>query len=836
MTAERHRVRLGLDHGRLRHHAGTSVNVAGGGDSLSVVVPAGTGTVFGDGLDHGRWVLRPPWPAPTPTTVRRPSPVSPRTTGPRAGTNTVTVNGTGFVSGSTTVDFGTAAGTSVNVAGGGASLSVVVPAGTGTVSVTVSTTAGGSSTPLADAYTYNGPPTVTSVTPNNGPQAGTNTVTVNGTGFVSGSTTVDFGTNAGTSVNVAGGGASLSVVVPAGTGTVFGDGLDHRPVGPRPPWPTPTPTTVRRRSPLSPRTTGPRAGTNTVTVNGTGFVSGSTTVDFGTNAGTSVNVAGGGASLSVVVPAGTGTVSVTVSTTGRWVLDPPGQRLHLQRAADRHLGQPGQRAPGPGPTLSTVNGTGFVSGSTTVDFGTNAGTSVNVAGGGDSLSVVVPAGTGTVSVTVSTTGRWVLRTHGPTPTPTTVRPTVTSVTPDNGPQSGTNTVTVNGTGFVSGSTTVDFGTNTGTSVNVAGGGASLSVVVPAGTGTVSVTVSTTGRWSPSTPLADAYTYNGPPTVTSVTPDNGPQSGTNTVTVNGTGFVSGSTTVDFGTTAGTSVNVAGGGASLSVVVPAGTGTVSVTVSTTGRWSSTPLADAYTYNASTTAGGAITVAKSTGLIGNYPDKISGSGWTHDTSVTLSECASTTYSASTCDTANPVSVTLGTGRYAGIFKNAVIHVAVGTIDTNGDTCGVAGATTCYVVVVGNTADTTSSGALSFTLPNFTLKKTTDVLGNYVDRVKAAGLPAGDTVVAQECDASVSVPGTVPSHCDSSTDISGTTGATGKVVFSPSTGVKLLVGVPTRTPPTERANSVDRVTSVSPIRTTQPSGSARVSRSRGSRECHAP
>ena len=149
-----------------------------------------------------------------------------------------------------------------------------------------------------------------------------------------------------------------------------------------------------------------------------------------------------------------------------------------------------------------------------------------------------------------------------------------------------------------GSTTVDFGTNAGTSVNVAGGGASLSVVVPAGTGTVFGDGLDHGRWVPRPPLADAYTYNGPPTVTSVTPDNGPQAGTNTVTVNGTGFVSGSTTVDFGTDPGTSVNVAGGGASLTVVVPAGTGTVFGDGLDHGRWRSTTLAGAYTYNAAPT----------------------------------------------------------------------------------------------------------------------------------------------------------------------------------------------------------------------------------------------
>ena len=62
------------------------------------------------------------------------------------------------------------------------------------------------------------------------------------------------------------------------------------------------------------------------------------------------------------------------------------------------------------------------------------------------------------------------------------------------------------------------------------------------------------------------------------------------------------------------------------------------------SSTPLANAYTYNGSVTAGGTVALAKSTALIGNYPEKVSGTGWAvnGDTTVTLNECASTTYSA--------------------------------------------------------------------------------------------------------------------------------------------------------------------------------------------------
>ena len=67
--------------------------------------------------------------------------------------------------------------------------------------------------------------------------------------------------------------------------------------------------------------------------------------------------------------------------------------------------------------------------------------------------------------------------------------------------------------------------------------------------------------------------------------------------------------------------------------------------------------------------------------------------------------------------------------------------------------------------------------------------MLGNYTDVVKAAGFPIGDTVVAQECDSSVVIPTSVATDCDSATQITGTAGAKGAVVFSP-TGVKLLVG----------------------------------------------
>ena len=275
-----------------------------------------------------------------------------------------------------------------------------------------------------------------------------------------------------------------------------------------------------------------------------------------------------------------------------------------------------------------------------------------------------------------------------------------------------------------------------------------------------------------------------PTVTSVAPNSGPTAGGTSVTITGTGFT-GAVAVGFGSNAATGV-VVNSDTSITATSPAGTGTVHVVVLTPGGLSATSSADDFTYVGA--AGGTVALKKSTSLIGNYPEQVSGTGWHGDTSVTLNECASTGYSAATCDAANQKSVTLGTGKLAGVFKGQVIDLAVGVIDTHGDTCGVAGSVPCYVVVVGNTGDSTASAALGFTLPHFATKATAKVIGNYPDPIKAGGFPIGDTIVAQECDSSVSVPSTVATNCDTTDALSMTAGATGGAIFSP--GLVLRVG----------------------------------------------
>ena len=247
------------------------------------------------------------------------------------------------------------------------------------------------------------------------------------------------------------------------------------------------------------------------------------------------------------------------------------------------------------------------------------------------------------------------------------------------------------------------------------------------------------------------------------------------------------------TAGDIYTIAGGSSNLLATLSGPTSILNAgggdLLFTDGSASSANL-DEFSGGPTSAPGGTVSVYKTTALIGNYGDKVSGTDWAGETTVSLNQCATTTYSAATCDAANKVSgVALGTGRAAGIFKSAVIDLAVGVIDSNGDTCGVANSTPCYVVVVGNTGDSTASGVLGFSLPSFTAKKTTDVLGNYVDSVKPVNFPIGDTVVAQECDASVSAPSNVATNCDSATQITGTSGMSGKVTFS-SSGVTLGVG----------------------------------------------
>lgn len=176
--------------------------------------------------------------------------------------------------------------------------------------------------------------------------------------------------------------------------------------------------------------------------------------------------------------------------------------------------------------------------------------------------------------------------------------------------------------------------------------------------------------------------------------------------------------------------------------------------------------------------VTLSKKTDVVGNYVEEVSGSAWQGDSSVSIYECASSTYSASTCGSTVSSSAVATTGKKAGQFKNVPFEVTAGTIDGNGDTCGLSSSPVCSIVVVGS-PDNTSSAVLSFTLPKVTISPSAVIEkankpGKAVG-IATAGFPVGDTVTAVECDTAFT-PGDT-GDCDTATLVQGTVNGKGEV-----------------------------------------------------------
>ncbi|MFI8854782.1 IPT/TIG domain-containing protein [Streptomyces sp. NPDC053499] len=130
--------------------------------------------------------------------------------GPLAGGNTITINGTGM-STATSVSFGGVTATPTVVSD--SQINVAVPAGAaaGPVGVSV-TTAGGTNNGLS--YTYIDDPTIATVNPTSGPTSGGTAVTITGTNLDSTDSVTFGGTAAPFSVINT---TTLSAVTPPGT-------------------------------------------------------------------------------------------------------------------------------------------------------------------------------------------------------------------------------------------------------------------------------------------------------------------------------------------------------------------------------------------------------------------------------------------------------------------------------------------------------------------------------------------------------------------------------------------------------------------------------------------
>ncbi|MBV9022698.1 MAG: IPT/TIG domain-containing protein [Streptomycetaceae bacterium] len=297
-------------------------------------------------------------------------------------------------------------------------------------------------------------------------------------------------------------------------------------------------------------------------MSGTGLA-GTTAVTFGSVAALSFTTVSS-TTVTAVAPSGTGTVSVTVTTAG----GTSNSIAYAYLPAPVVSGISPSRGPLSGGTTVTLTGSNLT-GATAVTFGSTPATSFTVVSA-TQITAVSPPSTAAGPATITVT------TPGGTSAPGTVyfyiaAPVLTCASPGQGPVSGTNTVTLTGSGLTT-TTAVTFGSTPATSFTVVSD-TQLTVIAPHGAaGTVQLTVTTAGGTSDPIP----YLYLPAPILTAISPGQGPVSGTNTITLTGSGLTT-TTAVIFGTVPAAFTVISD--SIITAVAPPGTaGPVNITVTT------------------------------------------------------------------------------------------------------------------------------------------------------------------------------------------------------------------------------------------------------------------
>jgi Bacterial Ig-like domain (group 3)/IPT/TIG domain len=171
-------------------------------------------------------------------------------------------------------------------------------------------------------------------------------------------------------------------------------------------------------------------------------------------------------------------------------------------------------------------------------------------------------------------------------------PHVTSISPNHGPATGGTSVDIHGSEFANGGTTVKFGSANASSVTFVDSTHIQAVSPPGDSGTVHVTAMT-GTGTSDTSSSDEFTYN--PVLTSVVPNNGPDTGGQSVTISGAGL-NGATAVSFGGTPAASFTPVNSSTVTAVTPAHAGGTVNLTVTTSGGGTSNAIS--YTFQFTTT----------------------------------------------------------------------------------------------------------------------------------------------------------------------------------------------------------------------------------------------
>jgi hypothetical protein len=245
-----------------------------------------------------------------------------------------------------------------------------------------------------------------------------------------------------------------------------------------------------------------------------------------------------------------------------------------------------------GGTIVVIKGKNLV-GATAVDFGLTPAATFTPKG--NVIVAVAPAeSVSTVDIAVTTS----LGTSAPNPPNDqfsyVTGPTIQSVTPRAGADTGGTNVTISGTDFGS-ATQVEFGSVSVPFTIRSSQAITLVTPGPEPVGTVAVSVATPDGATPPDRVA-VFTYaSRVPIVRTVGPPTGPIG--QLVTITGSRFAKKGSTVDFGSTPADSVTVKNG-RTITADAPAGSGTVDVTVTDAQGTSSTSLADEFTYTAPAT----------------------------------------------------------------------------------------------------------------------------------------------------------------------------------------------------------------------------------------------
>jgi hypothetical protein len=530
----------------------------------------------------------------------------------------ITVNGSGFVSGTGLAASFSGSGITVNSTTFKSSTEVVA-----NVTVSVSATAGARTVTvknpdegagsLAGGFTVDALPSIESISPTSGDKGGTQAVAIKGTGFASGAS-VTLGSNVKvSSVNVKSSTEITATVAvessaTAGTRTVTVTNLDGGSDTLEGAFTVNSAPTIES---VSPSSRGQGASNQTITVKGKNFLSGTGLAVTFSGTGITVNstsfvsstVVTANVTIASNATAGSRNVTVTnpdtTSVTSSFA-------FAVTSAPTVTSTSPSSRGQGASKATVTIKGSGFASGvsssfgsgitveSTTRNSSTELTATISIAAGTalGSRAVTVTnldEGTGTLANAFTVTAA----------------PSVESVSPGSRGQGASGqTLTIKGSGFVSGSGLAVSFSGTGITVNSTTFKSSTeltaNVSVSSSAGTEARTLTVTNPDEGEVSLANAFTVNAGPNVGSVTPSAGDKGGTQAVAIKGTGFVSGAS-VTFGSGVNlSSVSVKSSTeitATLAVESSATAGTRTATVTNTDGGSDT-LEGAFTVNSAPT----------------------------------------------------------------------------------------------------------------------------------------------------------------------------------------------------------------------------------------------